>query len=85
MIFCMMKNFSATIACFSFLVIETLGQNKIPPTWADEFQGKGVPDRSKWTFEQGFQRNQELQYYQNNAWMENGELIIEARRARRSS
>jgi beta-glucanase (GH16 family) len=67
-------------ACFSALILKTSAQNKMPPTWSDEFQGKGVPDRKKWSFEQGFQRNQELQYYQNNAWMENGELIIEARR-----
>lgn len=61
-------------------MLEAQAQNKLPPTWADEFQGKGAPDPNKWTFEQGFQRNQELQYYQNNAWMDNGELIIEARR-----
>lgn len=55
-------------------------QSKLPPTWADEFSGTGLPDRNKWVFEQGFQRNEELQYYQNNAWQEKGELIIEARR-----
>ncbi len=76
----MTKYTAVSIACISSLLIQASAQNKMPPTWADEFQGKGSPDPTKWTFEQGFQRNQELQYYQNNAWMENGELIIEARR-----
>jgi beta-glucanase (GH16 family) len=68
------------IACTAALCSVLSAQNKTRPTWSDEFQGRGAPDRNKWTFEQGFLRNQELQWYQNNAWQENGELIIEARR-----
>ena len=52
-----------------------------PPTWSDEFNDSGPPNPAFWTFEQGFVRNEELQWYQsNNAWQENGNLIIEARR-----
>jgi beta-glucanase (GH16 family) len=52
-----------------------------PPTWSDEFDDSGPPNPSFWTFEQGFVRNEELQWYQSdNAWQENGNLIIEARR-----
>ncbi|MHB2019969.1 MAG: glycoside hydrolase family 16 protein, partial [Candidatus Xenobia bacterium] len=48
--------------------------------WSDEFNHDGRPDPTKWTYERGFVRNQELQYYQSqNAWVENGHLIIEAR------
>ncbi|MGA2260467.1 MAG: hypothetical protein ABSH28_03420 [Acidobacteriota bacterium] len=53
--------------------------------WSDEFDKPGWPDPSKWTYEEGFIRNNELQFYTRNrpenARVENGLLIIEARRA----
>jgi beta-glucanase (GH16 family) len=52
--------------------------------WADEFARDGRPNPRSWTYESGFVRNQELQWYQpENAWVEDGLLIIEARRERR--
>lgn len=49
--------------------------------WAEEFKYKGKPDPQKWKFEKGFERNEELQWYQEeNAWCEKGNLILEARR-----
>ncbi|MFT4093626.1 MAG: glycoside hydrolase family 16 protein [Niabella sp.] len=49
--------------------------------WADEFNKNGMVDTSVWQFENGFVRNHELQWYQpQNAWCENGKLVIEARR-----
>ncbi|MES1221375.1 MAG: glycoside hydrolase family 16 protein [Bacteroidota bacterium] len=50
--------------------------------WSDEFDNKdGVPDSTKWNYEKGFVRNQELQWYQPaNTHCESGALIIEARR-----
>lgn len=49
--------------------------------WSDEFDKPGIPDSSKWNYEQGFVRNEELQWYQpENARCENGLLLIEARR-----
>ncbi|UEG51669.1 glycoside hydrolase family 16 protein [Mucilaginibacter daejeonensis] len=49
--------------------------------WADEFDRNGMPDSTNWGYERGFERNEELQWYQpDNAWCENGRLIIEARR-----
>ena len=49
--------------------------------WADEFNTNGRPDACNWTFERGFVRNREQQWYQaENASCENGLLIIEARR-----
>lgn len=52
--------------------------------WADEFDRPGPPDPESWTYERGFVRNQELQWYQpENARVENGMLVIEARRESR--
>ena len=49
--------------------------------WSDEFNGSGAVDSSKWRFENGFVRNDELQYYQRgNAFQEGGSLVIEGRR-----
>ena len=49
--------------------------------WADEFDKDGPPDPASWTFEHGFERNHEAQWYQEaNAFCENGRLVIEARR-----
>ena len=52
--------------------------------WADEFNNNGKPDATSWTHEQGFVRNEEAQWYQqDNAWCENGLLIIEGRKETR--
>lgn len=52
--------------------------------WSDEFNYTGLPDKSKWGYEEGFVRNQEPQYYTvdrpENARVENGCLVIEARK-----
>lgn len=49
--------------------------------WSDEFETDGVPNSENWTFEDGFVRNEELQWYQpENAFCTNGHLIIEGRR-----
>lgn len=48
--------------------------------WHDEFDGTGSPDSTRWSFEQGFVRNQELQWYQpQNARVVNGVLQITGR------
>ncbi len=48
--------------------------------WSDEFDYSGTPDPARWTFEQGFVRNQELQWYQpNNARVTDGVLQITGR------
>ncbi|MFA6286748.1 MAG: glycoside hydrolase family 16 protein [Opitutaceae bacterium] len=52
--------------------------------WADEFDRPGAPDPAVWTPEVGYVRNNEAQYYTRdrpeNARVENGLLVIEARR-----
>jgi Beta-glucanase/Beta-glucan synthetase len=54
--------------------------------WSDEFNGTGLPDTSKWTFDIGNWGwgNNELEYYTvnrpENARQEDGNLVIEARK-----
>jgi beta-glucanase (GH16 family) len=49
--------------------------------WYDEFNKGDKPDSSKWSYEHGFVRNKELQWYQSaNAHVKNGKLIIEGKR-----
>lgn len=54
--------------------------------WSDEFNYKGLPDSTKWTYDVGGHGwgNNELEYYtrakKENARVENGHLIIEARK-----
>jgi beta-glucanase (GH16 family) len=54
--------------------------------WSDEFDHPGLPDPSKWDYEEGFIRNNEEQFYTRgrteNARVENGMLVIEGRRER---
>lgn len=56
-------------------------ENDYQLVWSDEFNQDGALNPENWQFEQGFVRNQELQWYQpDNAWCEGGLLIIEARK-----
>lgn len=49
--------------------------------WHDEFNKDGPLNPADWAFEQGFMRNQELQWYQpENAVCKDGCLLIEARK-----
>ena len=56
--------------------------------WSDEFAAEGLPDPKRWAYEVSSNRrgwaNEELQYYskarRENSRVENGVLIIEARR-----
>ena len=52
--------------------------------WSDEFNYEGLADETKWSYESGFVRNRERQYYTKaraeNARVENGTLIIESRK-----
>jgi beta-glucanase (GH16 family) len=61
--------------------------------WSDDFNGQGMPDASKWSFDTGRNRegwhNHELQYYSRdrteNAELREGRLVITARQERLSS
>jgi beta-glucanase (GH16 family) len=49
--------------------------------WSDEFDYMGLPEETKWNYEEGFIRNREMQYYtrarEQNVRVENGVLVIE--------
>lgn len=57
---------------------------KYVKVWSDEFNTPGLPDSTKWGYEVGKVRNNELQYYTSkrseNARIQDTVLIIEARK-----
>jgi beta-glucanase (GH16 family) len=59
-------------------------KNKWKLVWEDNFETKGLPNPEIWSYEEGYVRNNEAQFYtkerQENARVENGNLIIEARK-----
>jgi beta-glucanase (GH16 family) len=67
-------------------LIQNMDGDEWELVWSDEFNGQGLPDTSKWTFDIGNWGwgNNEPQYYtefrRENARQENGRLIIEARK-----
>lgn len=67
-----------------FLLSTSLMAQKYVQVWGDEFNTPGLPDSTKWTFEKGKLRNNELQYYTvkrlENARIEDSVLIIETRK-----
>ena len=54
------------------------------PVWSDEFDKPGLPDPSKWSYDEGLIRNKESQHYvrakKENTRVEDGCLVIEARK-----
>ena len=49
--------------------------------WSDEFNENGTVDATNWSFENGFVRNEEVQWYQSaNASQQGGNLVIEGRK-----
>lgn len=70
----------------SVYILEKLFGEESELVWADEFEQEGLPNPEKWNFEHGFVRNNELQWYQqDNAFVEDGTLIIEGRREHRDN
>ncbi len=69
--------------------LTAVAQQQVDPqwklVWSDEFETDGAPDKTKWGFELGFERNHESQFYtdrRENSRIENGLLVIEARKER---
>jgi beta-glucanase (GH16 family) len=73
---------SAIYFILLFLTYSCSGGRRL--VWSDEFNYRGFPDSTKWIYENGYVRNKELQYYTKsrpeNARVENGNLVIEARK-----
>ncbi|MEO5888647.1 MAG: glycoside hydrolase family 16 protein [Ferruginibacter sp.] len=71
--------------------LNVFASNPLPPksiagydlVWNDEFNKEGKPDTTNWIYENGFERNEELQWYgTGNANCMNGTLVIEGRKER---
>lgn len=87
------KTLRVAFSCsFLFLSLNSFSQSVFRKlVWADEFNYTGLPDSSKWDYDKAHGcpsncgwGNHELQYYtwnrRENARVENGHLIIEARK-----
>ena len=73
------------ILLFLMLPVFAKGQKEYRLVWSDEFEAEGRPSKD-WTFERGFVRNQELQWYQSqNAYVKDGCLVIEGRKEHRKN
>lgn len=54
--------------------------------WQEEFNTDGPLSETDWNFEEGFVRNYEAQWYQkDNAYIENGNLVIEGRKEKKQN
>jgi beta-glucanase (GH16 family) len=77
-----MKTLSIFLFLLPFAVSASADEWKL--VWSDEFDKPGLPDSKRWGYEKGLIRNDERQYYtvarKENARVENGTLVIEARK-----
>ena len=74
------KHSGSAAAYADDLVLRREGPSDRILVWSDEFDGSGALDAAKWTSEEGFVRNHEVQWYQaENAFQEDGMLVIEGR------
>jgi beta-glucanase (GH16 family) len=91
-----MKRFCEILSLFLLIGLSSFAQPEQPQhkylkdgyqlVWQDDFNKPGKPDSLKWSFEEGFVRNNELQWYEEeNAWCEDGLLMIEARKEAKSN
>lgn len=78
-----------TIAVLAMSLAVAVGAQERPGwklVWADEFDKGTAPDPSVWSYEHGFVRNHENQFYtknrRENVRIENGMLVIEGRKER---
>ena len=80
---------AATVMFVNFVKAETVPQTvkssdgqTLKLVWNDEFNALGAPNPADWTYEYGFIRNGEKQFYtknrKKNVYQKNGKLIIEA-------
>lgn len=76
-----MKTITKTLAILAFILVAANAQKWVLQ-WSDEFDGPNI-DSNKWWFQtgngQGGWGNNELEYYTDrNAWIQDGNLIIQA-------
>ena len=78
-----MKRFLVSILlAMGFVLYVSAQQREYQLVWSDEFDVEGKPS-TDWSYESGFVRNEELQWYQSgNAYVKDGCLVIEGRKER---
>jgi beta-glucanase (GH16 family) len=75
----MKLNLRILVFCICALSASSVFSQSYKLIWADEFNGKGLPNAKKWGYELGYVRNHELQYYKKdvkNVCQKNGNLEI---------
>ncbi|MEO6541949.1 MAG: glycoside hydrolase family 16 protein, partial [Ferruginibacter sp.] len=90
---CLVAIITVLIIQVAFVSCNTASQKSTwQLVWSDEFNYTGLPDTSKWNYDIGSNDgwgNNELQYYtykkMENARVENGNLVIEARKEKKDS
>lgn len=76
----MTKSRTILMSFMSLFAVNTFAQTSQKLVWSDEFDGNEQINTATWNFEEGFVRNQEDQWYhKDNAYIENGLLVLEAR------
>jgi len=81
-----MKNVTGLLGIIFLFLVQGCMQKSTPSLiWSDEFNYTGTPDTTKWNYDIGGHGwgNNELQYYtkdMQNVHVENGNLVIEARK-----
>lgn len=81
---CIKKYFGIICLLTSSLTVKAQ-EKEYRLVWNDEFDVEGVPSKD-WSYEYGFVRNKELQWYQSqNAIVKDGCLVIEAKKVLNSN
>ena len=78
----------SAVALMCSCIVFAQGEGSVPEQYPgyrlvfhDEFDRNGRPNPEFWTYEHGYVRNHEAQFYrEENAWCEDGCLVIEARK-----
>ncbi len=81
---CLLSAIFLSTACQSQSAQQPVAESNFTKlVWSDEFDTPGLPDAARWAYEEGYIRNQEMQYYTRaraeNARVADGHLIITAR------
>ena len=76
----MNKFLVSILLAMGFVLCVSAQEKEYQLVWSDEFDVEGKPS-TEWSFESGFVRNEELQWYQSdNAYVKDGCLVIEGRK-----
>ena len=76
----MKRIFVSILLAMGFVLCVSAQEKEYQLVWSDEFDVEGKPS-TDWSYESGFVRNEELQWYQSeNAYVKDGCLVIEGKK-----